>query len=126
MFLKHFETGKYAIEILLDNKSELISFDQCFEFNKFEVLPKVFKIRDSRIFSKIKLNKYENKLIRITCKGKIEFYELKHLLPTVFDIKKIRKMNEISFIQENRQQLIDVSKDIIGKEHAEMILNKKV
>ncbi len=123
MFLKHFETRKYAIEILLENGKEEISFDDCFECNRSELLPKVFKTRDERTFSKIKLNKYENKLIRISCKGIVEYSDLKALLPTVFDIKKIKGLNEKQFIKENRNQLIEMSKDIIGKEQAEQMIN---
>lgn len=125
MYLKHYETSKFTIEILLDNRSELISFDRCFECNIPEILPKVFRNRDNRVFTKVKLNKFENVVSRISCKGKVEFSDLKALLPTVFDFKKIKKLNEIVFIEQNREQLIELSKEIIGKEQVEKLLDSK-
>jgi hypothetical protein len=126
MFLKHYETSRYLIEILLTNKSELVSFDQCFEFNIPKILPKWFKLRDDRIFSKIKLERFDNTVVRITCKGQIKFSELKNILPTVFDIKKIKKLNEQNFVENNRTKLIEMTQGIIGKEKAESLLNKKI
>lgn len=126
MFLKHYETNRYSIEILLTNKLELVSFDQCFEFNIPKILPKWFKLRDDRIFSKIKLERFDNTVVRITCKGQIEFSELKNILPTVFDIKKIKKLNEQNFVENNRTKLIEMTQGIIGKEKAESLLNKKI
>lgn len=126
MYLKHYETNEYSIEILLSNKSESISFDQCFEFNQSKILPKIFKLRDNRVFSKIKLKKFESTLIRITCKGKITFSELKRILPTIFDTKVIKRLNEYNFVESNKEQLIEMSKEIIGKEKAEGLMNKKI
>ena len=45
MFLKHYETNRYSIEILLLNKNEFISFDTCFQFNMPKILPKTLKVK---------------------------------------------------------------------------------
>lgn len=126
MFLKHFETNRYSIEFLLDNSSELVSFDKCFELNMPEVLPKSFKVRDGRVFCKTKLTKPENTVTRITCKGKVTFSDLKALLSTVFDLKKIRRLNEMTFITVHKEQILEMGQEIIGKDQVESIINKRL
>lgn len=130
MYRKTYQNEKISIEAELENDSPLISFDECFYIDdsgceKSLVMPKAFKIRDNRIFYKYRLNTYNNRIIRIICKGNVNFRDLKRFLPTVFDYNEIRKINEKEFINKNYDQIIELTKGIINKDEVESILNKK-
>lgn len=126
MFIKKFQSEKFVITAEMENNSEYVSFDRCFIINTPDILPKSFKIRDDRVYCKAKLKRYDNVLLRVECSGKVTFRNLQRFMPSVFDFKHIRKMNEKTFIKDNFVQILRLSGEVIGKEKAEQILKEKV
>lgn len=125
MFMTSYQTERYVINVYTTNKSPLISFETCFIFNSSEILPKTFKIRGNKVFSKTKLEKYESTLLKIECKGKIEMDDLKKHLPTIFDYKIIRKYNSATFIEKHLDDILKLSTPILGKDEALNLIKKK-
>ncbi|KAM0680282.1 hypothetical protein GINT2_001668 [Glugoides intestinalis] len=126
MYKKYYESDKICIEAELENNSEIVSFESCFLYEGPEVLPSTFKVRDGRVFSTKKLMKCENKLIKVFCKGKVTFKDLQKFLPTVFSFNEIKKINERLFVKENHNQIIELTKNILGRDKIDAILKRKL
>jgi len=126
MFIKQFHSDKYTIKAEMENNSDLVSFDRCFVINTPGVLPKSFKIRDDRVYTKVKLRRYENVLHRVECTGEVSFRGLCRFMPSVFDVREVKRMNEREFIKENFIQIVGLSEEVIGREKAEEILRGKI
>lgn len=125
MFVKQYLTEKLMIRAEMENDTETVSFDKCFIINTPDILPKTFKIRDDRVYCRNKLRKYSNVLSSIYCTGEVEFKDLQRFLPTVFDAREVRKINQREYIKENYKEIIRLSQDILGLEKVESILKKK-
>jgi len=125
MHFLSFQSQSYKIEAYVTEKSDRISFDTCFILNSSEMLPKMFKIRDDRIYCKIKLNSYDSVVSRIHCEGRVTFETLKKHLPTVFDTKVIKRYNSQDYWKSNADQIKAISQSIIGEERTNEILKNK-
>lgn len=130
MYKKTYQNERMSIVAELENNHYLVSFDECFyiddsECKKSILMPKAFKNRDGRIFYKNKLNTYKNRLISMKCSGDVNFKDLQRFLPTVFDYREIRRINEKEFIRENYDQIMELTKGIVSKDEVESILSKK-
>ncbi len=95
--------------------AESLSFENCFLTN-IKKLPSPFIIRNGRVFCSVKLQINTGIVHSITYKGKFRFCDLKKMLPTIFDIKYIKKMNHKNFIQENILYIETILQGIINKE----------
>lgn len=126
MYKKYYESEKISIEAELENDSEIVSFENCFLYEGPEILPNTFKVRDGRVFSTKKLMRYENKVIKVFCKGKVTFKDLQKFLPTVFSVNEIKKINEKTFVKENHKQIVEWTKNILGRDKVEAILKRKM
>jgi hypothetical protein len=128
MFYRLFQTGDYMIEAYLTGKSDKISFNECFEIIAPDELQKkllrTFKIRNDRVFNKVKLQSYESELISLKCTGQVTLTDLKKHLPTVFDYQYIKKHNSELFIKKNKDLIANIASSIIGEENTKNIFNK--
>lgn len=125
MHFLSFQSQSYKIEAYVTKKSDRISFESCFILSGSEMLPKIFKIRDDRIYCKIKLNSYDSIVSRIQCEGRVTFEILKKHLPTVFDTKVIKRYNSQDYVKRNIDQIKAISQSIIGEERTNEILKNK-
>lgn len=125
MLPKSFQSRQYTIRAYTTTDSEVMSFDTCFEINRYDILPRSFKTRNGRTFTKIKLKQYKSVVDRIQCEGHVTFADLKRHMPTIFDPKIIRSLNSQSYLRENIDQIIVLGSAIIGEETTRRIIGNR-
>lgn len=127
MFTLLYQTNKYKIVAILTNKSDIISFNECFEIiasdEILKYLSKYIKIRCNRAYPKNKLLTFESEILKITLAGKIAIDDLKKHLPTVFDNNYIKRMNSMEFMETNKEIIIETAGNIIGKENSKKLVD---
>lgn len=110
----------------MTTNSEVLSFDRFFEIDRNDILPKSFRTRNGRTFTKIKLREYESAVYRVQCDGHVTFAHLKKHMPTLFDSKVIRSLNSMSYLRENMEQIMDLGSAIIGEEKTRKIIRSRL
>lgn len=126
MFFKLFQGRHYTIRAFITIDSETLSFDRCFEIDRNDLLPKSFRTRNGRTFTKTKLRAYESIVHRVQCDGNVTFTNLKKHMPTLFDFKTIRSLNSMSYLRENMQQIVSLGSAIIGEEKTKTIIRSRL
>ncbi|WEL38372.1 hypothetical protein PFJ87_04g00430 [Encephalitozoon hellem] len=119
---RKFEACEYSILIYTSGCGSVLASDSCIEFvTPVSVnFPKEFVLRENRIFCKTKIEGCHRKLRIVKIErisGSCNAYAvLKRLIPSVFDVRFIRKANLQSYLYSNRDLIMRSSTRILGKE----------
>ncbi|AFN82794.1 hypothetical protein EROM_040250 [Encephalitozoon romaleae SJ-2008] len=127
MHERKFETNEYSMLIYTTGRGSILSCDSCVELiTPVHInFPKEFILKENRIFCKIRIEGcYRRlKIVKIErMSGSCNAYTvLKRLIPSVFDVKFIRKANLQSYLHSNRDLIMRSSLRILGRETVDQI-----
>lgn len=118
-----FEADGYRVSIYTTSlSSTLVSVDQCIEIRSpmHIAFPRGFVLKDGRVFCKNRAEGVRRYLrmveIERVSAGCNVFILLKRLIPSVFDVWFVRKINQQSYLHRNREVIMTSAISILGIE----------
>ncbi|UYI27404.1 hypothetical protein J0A71_06g12730 [Encephalitozoon cuniculi] len=127
MYEKRFKTIEYDILTYATSRNDILSCEGCIELVSPIHLsfPKEFVLKENRIFCKLRiegcsgrLKVVEIKRILRSCSG---YAVLKKLIPSVFDINFIRKVNFQRYLYSYRNLIMRSSIRVLGRKVVDKI-----